>query len=112
MSNLAEDSPWEAQLLPCAFCGGPGRFIDIYDGDVVPECMGDGCWATLGAFATEEEAVAAWNGRAREESVRKLVEAARAVLIGWDTNDANAARLVLQSALRHFPAPAAGEGGG
>jgi hypothetical protein len=60
------------ELLPCPFCGGPG-FLNRPGSrvaDFVPECRGGGCWATLGAYATEEEAITAWNRRAPPEGER------------------------------------------
>ncbi len=49
-------------LLPCPFCGAHAEWLHNFD-DYVPSCNTSECWCTLGAYATKEEAVAAWNRR-------------------------------------------------
>ena len=56
-----------AKLKPCPFCGGEASKVWIpYIGGGgygnVIEC--DDCWAKTGYYATEAEAIAAWNTRA------------------------------------------------
>lgn len=53
------------RLKPCPFCGGGAHMFQVCgDGDYVVGCDAEGCWTTQGAYATEAEAVAAWNRRA------------------------------------------------
>jgi len=49
-------------LLPCPFCGGQASWLKNVD-EYVPTCDTSGCWCTIGAYATKEEAEAAWNRR-------------------------------------------------
>lgn len=56
-----------SELKPCPFCGGEASKVWIpYIGGGgygnVIEC--DDCWAKTGYYATEAEAIAAWNARA------------------------------------------------
>lgn len=53
------------ELLPCPFCGGKASWAsDESLDDWIPQCTAEGCWCMLGAYATEAEAIDAWNRRA------------------------------------------------
>jgi Lar family restriction alleviation protein len=70
------------QPLPCPFCGGePTTFKHIHDENFDPtyyvECQNDCPGQPAIDGDTEAEAVAAWNTRAYDADVRRLVAIAR-----------------------------------
>lgn len=75
-------------LKPCPFCGGKAKteFLDVDKSNekihsafcVDDDCVGSNCmWAD---FPTKEDAIKAWNTRADDKRVVKLLEAASKVV--------------------------------
>lgn len=60
---IAEANAESNELKPCPFCGGEAHTYRNNFWWVACERANHGC-VTMGAFLSEEEAVAAWNGRA------------------------------------------------
>ena len=54
-----------SELLPCPFCGGEAVFHDSLRPPETYPCRVycDNCWAEVGGYSTEAEAIAAWNAR-------------------------------------------------
>lgn len=55
-----------SDLKPCPFCGGEAVFHDCLRPPETYPCRVycDNCWAEVGGYSTEAEAIAAWNSRA------------------------------------------------
>ena len=53
------------ELKPCPFCGGDAEITKWHEGYFV-ECKKQRCGGTIGAYKTEEEAIEAWNTRAKD----------------------------------------------
>ena len=53
------------ELKSCPFCGSEAEITKWHEGYFV-ECRGHRCGGTIGAYKTEEEAIEAWNTRAKE----------------------------------------------
>ena len=69
------------ELLPCPFCGGEAVFHNSLRPPETYPCRVycDNCWAEVGGYSTEAEAIAAWNSRAAHstltaEQVRKAAK--------------------------------------
>ena len=61
----------ETTLLPCPFCGGEARMLGTKERWFNPACSNAECgceWTD--SYATEAEAVAAWNARAERTCKR------------------------------------------
>ena len=55
-----------SDLKPCPFCGGEAVFHDCLRPPETYPCRVycDNCWAEVGGYSTEAEAIAVWNSRA------------------------------------------------
>ena len=55
-----------SDLKPCPFCGGEAVFHNSLRPPETYPCRVycDNCWAEVGGYSTEAEAIAAWNSRA------------------------------------------------
>ena len=53
-----------SELLPCPFCGGEADVIDYDDECRVAHQCANGTSVETNSYATESEAIAAWNSRA------------------------------------------------
>lgn len=55
------------KLKPCPFCGGKASVKDYLKVKYAVGCDTGGCLASLFPYDTIEEAIAAWNRRARSD---------------------------------------------
>lgn len=96
------------KLAPCPFCGGEASIDEVgnFLGDPAwaPGCDGEDCLASIlwGKFATQAEAITAWNRRAPVEELLSALTEARAALhqhyVDWDGEPEDAVPLQLARA--------------
>lgn len=63
----------QTALEPCPFCGGEAELVNDHDHSWIRH---NGCPADLGGFECQGDAIAAWNRRSRETTMRAWLETA------------------------------------
>ncbi len=80
MANIRELS---LELLPCPFCGGDAHLASYgYEGiQIVAECENLHCGSAVCGAKTPEEAIARWNNRGRNNSLKPCPFCGSAVIL-------------------------------